>query len=169
MKHVKEVSPSASEVSNTYQVLPEHTNAIGTIFGGTLMAWMDIAAAICAFRHARCQCVTVSVDQLDFKSPVKQGHLVNIRARMTFVHVTSMEIRVEAQSEDPFTGERINTCSAYFTFVTQSGKKEKVPAPGLLLKTSEEKEEFEQGRLRREQRLKARHEGLSARKSHRKR
>ncbi len=147
-------APSDSTVHTTHLVLPEFTNSIGTIFGGQLMAWMDIAGAICAIRHCHLQCVTVSVDQLHFRAPVKAGHVVNHTARTTFVHVSSMEILVIAESENPLTGARLKTCTAYFTFVAKKdGKGGKMKVPGLLLTTDAEKKEFEEGAKRRKQRL----------------
>ena len=145
-------SPQESVVTATHLVLPEFTNARGTIFGGQLMAWMDIAAAICAIRHCRVPCVTVSVDQLNFIAPVLSGHICIITARMTYIHVSSMEIFVQAESESPLTGERTTACSAYFTFVAKSDKG-KVRVPQLLLETALEKKDFENGAQRRKRRL----------------
>jgi acyl-CoA hydrolase len=99
-------------------VLPTHTNAKGTVFGGVMMSWMDICAAICARRHARCSVVTAAVDELHFLRPVQLGDTVLLEAELASVGTTSMEILVKVARE------RINpdavaepTTEAYFTFV----------------------------------------------------
>lgn len=146
---------SVSRVVTTHLVLPEDTNALGTIFGGTLMAWMDIAAAICAMRHCHHPCVTIFVDDLLFKAPVKLGHIVNITAHMTFVHISSMEIQVTVESEDPITGAQSLVCSAFFTFVSKNPLTgSKIKAPELEISTLKEKKAFDAGAARRLARLK---------------
>ena len=72
-----------SETTMTELVLPQHTNEHGTIFGGVIMSWIDIAAAIAAKRHSGRVCVTAAIDELHFLRPVRQGDIVNIRARLT--------------------------------------------------------------------------------------
>ena len=148
-------TPEESKVIATHLVLPEHTNSLGTIFGGQLMAWMDIAAATCAYRHGRSICVTVWVDHLHFKSPVQLGHIVMMEAKITYVHISSMEIKVTVKSENPLSGEQLETCSAFFTFVAkgESGAA-KIKVPQLELTTPEEKQEFKNGHERRAIRLK---------------
>src|SRR5258708_28790290 len=85
---------SASITEMTEFVLPTHTNAFGSVFGGQIMAWVDLCAAICAQRHAGCPCVTASVDELSFKRPVRVGQVVVLRAQVTATFRTSMEIEV---------------------------------------------------------------------------
>lgn len=145
---------SESRVEMTQLVLPEHTNALGTIFGGQVMAWIDTAAAICAFRHCRSACVTASMDALDFISPVKLGHIVILRASVNFTGRTSMEIGVRVDSEDPFTGVQAHTSSAYLTFVAvdENGKAKEVPQ--ILCESVVEKLRFQDGLERRDLRLK---------------
>src|SRR5438552_2311596 len=98
--------PSESRVEMTELVLPEHTNAMGTIFGGQIMAWIDTAAAVCAFRHCRQMCVTVSMDALHFISPVKLGQIVILQANVNFTGKTSLEIGVQVMAEAPLTGSK---------------------------------------------------------------
>src|SRR3954468_6044039 len=86
--------PKESSVTMTEIVLPSDTNALGSIFGGKVMSWIDIAGAIAAGRHARRVVVTASIDALHFLAPIKLGHIVHIRARVNFVHKTSMEVGV---------------------------------------------------------------------------
>src|SRR6476659_6434670 len=110
-------SPSDSAVTMTEIVLPSDTNALGTIFGGKIMSWIDIAAAISAGRYARRVVVTASIDALHFVAPVKVGHVVHIRAQVNFTSRTSMEVGVRVDSENPLTGELTHTAKAYATFV----------------------------------------------------
>lgn len=118
-----------SEVEMTDIVMPQDTNTVGTIFGGKIMQWMDIAAAICGFRHCRTAVVTASVDALHFLCPVRQGDIVSIKAAVNYTGKTSMEIGVRVDAEDPLTGQKKHASSAYFTFVAtnESGKPISVP------------------------------------------
>lgn len=145
---------SESRVEMTQLVLPEHTNAMGTIFGGQIMAWVDIAAAICAFRHCRMPCVTVSMDTLDFISPVKLGEIVILKANINFVGKSSMEIGVKVTSENPLTGEMKHTASAYLTFVAlDSNGKPATLIPGLITESDKEQKWLEEAVERRTLRL----------------
>ncbi|MBK7962002.1 MAG: acyl-CoA thioesterase [Bdellovibrionales bacterium] len=122
----------------TQLVLPSHINARGTIFGGTVVSWIDIAAAIAAQRHSNSDVVTASIDQLHFVAPVFMGWVVNLKASVNFVSRTSMEVGVRVDAENPRTGESFHTSSAYLTFVALdlAGKPKEVPA--LLLESSDE-------------------------------
>src|ERR1700719_423768 len=95
--------PIESAVSMTEIVLPSHTNALGTIFGGQIVSWIDIAGSIAASRPARKVVVTASIDALHFVAPVKLGHFVHLRALVNYAGRTSMEIGVRVDSEDPLT------------------------------------------------------------------
>lgn len=144
---------SESKVETIELVLPEHTNAMGTIFGGTIMAWIDTAAAICAFRHCRCLCVTASMDALSFVAPVKLGHIVILKASVNYTGKTSMEIGVKVIAEDPLTGKTSHTSSAYLTFVAVDGKGGTLPVVSVIPETPEEKRRFAAAQKRRDQRL----------------
>lgn len=137
----------------TELVLPSHTNALGTIFGGQIMSWVDIAAAIAAGRHARTQCVTASMDALAFLAPVRLGDVVHIRAIVNYVSRTSMEIGVRVDAENPRTGEMTHTSSAYTTFVALGPNGKPTPVPPLIPQTAEEKRRYEDAKKRRESRM----------------
>ncbi|NDD90605.1 acyl-CoA thioesterase [bacterium] len=134
-------------------VLPGHANALGTIFGGQVMSWIDIAAAIAAGRHARKVVVTASIDALHFVAPIKVGHVVHIKAMVNFASRTSMEVGVRVDSENPVTGESHHTAKAYLTFVALDEHGKPTPVPKVLVETPDEKRRFEQARRRRESRI----------------
>ena len=96
-----------SQVTMTEIVLPSHTNQLGTIFGGQIMAWIDIAAAIAATRHAKKICVTVSIDTLHFIAPAKLGDAVNLCASVNYNHNTSMEVGVRVESENVLSDKNV--------------------------------------------------------------
>jgi len=137
-------------------VLPNDANTMGNVLGGMVMHWIDLAAAIVAHRHCRTEAVTASMDQVSFLAPVRIGQLAIISARMTYVARTSMEIRVDVQSEDLLTAAREQTSTAYLTFVAVDKKGQPIPVPPLLCETEEEKREARAGEARRAERLKGR-------------
>jgi acyl-CoA hydrolase len=134
-------------------VLPSDANALGTIFGGKIVSWIDIAGAIAAGRHARRVVVTVSIDALHFVAPVKVGHVVHIQASVNFAGRTSMEAGVRVDSENPVTGERAHTATAYLTFVAldEAGKPSAVPP--IRPESPEEKRRYAAAIKRREARI----------------
>ena len=144
---------SASQVVMTQLVLPSHTNSLDTVFGGTVMSWIDIAAAIAAQRHSNKAVVTASIDQLNFIAPIKKGWVVNLRASVNFVSRTSMEVGVKVEAENPITSEIFHTASAYLTFVALGSDGKPSSIPELLLESVDEKRRFEEAKKRRELRL----------------
>ncbi len=149
-------SVSRSQVVMTQLVLPSHTNAIDTIFGGTIMSWIDICAAIAAQRHSGREVVTASIDRLDFVAPVRKGWVVNLKASVNFVSTSSMEIGVRVDAENPKTGEIFHTASSYLTFVALGSDGRATKVPGLILETDVEKRRFEAAKKRRENRIQQR-------------
>lgn len=131
-------------------VLPNDTNTFGNLMGGRLMYWMDIAAGIVAARHSNAPCMTASVDNLSFKTPIKLGNLVRIEARITRAFNTSMEIYLKVWGEDCLQQYRYESNEAYFTFVAlDPNNKPRTVAP-VLPETPEEQARYE-GALRRRQ------------------
>lgn len=147
----RRVADSALETS--YLVLPEHTNAMGNIFGGTVMAWIDMLAACISLRHCRTQVVTASMDDLHFINPIKLGDLVILRGSVNYTGRTSMEVGIKVIAENPFTGVQLHTSSAYLTFVALDASGKPIPVPTLLLESETEKRRFEAGRMRRDFRI----------------
>lgn len=148
---------SSSQVTMTELVLPSHTNALGTVFGGTIMSWIDIAAAIAAQRHSNKEVVTASIDRLDFVAPVYKGWVVNLHASVNYTSRTSMEVGVRVEAENPKTGEMFHTASAYTTFVALGSNGKPVEIPELILETDDQKRRFADAKKRREDRLAQRH------------
>lgn len=147
---------SSSQVIMTQLVLPSHTNSLDTVFGGTVMSWIDICAAIAAQRHSNCEVVTASIDQLNFIAPIKRGWVVNLKASVNFISRTSMEIGVRVDAENPKTGEMFHTASAYLTFVALGSDGKPTVVNGLELSTEIEKRRYLAGEKRRKERLKER-------------
>jgi acyl-CoA hydrolase len=122
----------------TEYVLPQHANVFGGVFGGQIMAWVDLCAAICAQRHSGRPCVTAFVDDLHFKRPVRVGQVVRLRAHVTATFRTSMEIAVAVVGENTFTGEKWPTIDCLVTFVAMGDDRKPVPVPPLLLESDED-------------------------------
>lgn len=146
-------APSETVIEMNQLVLPQHTNSFGTAFGGTIMSWIDICAAMSAQRHARSVVVTASMDQLDFLVPIKNGQLVNLRARVNYVGRSSMEVGVRIEAEDTLTGERVHAASAYVTFVALDEHGKAKPVRALAPATADEMLCWEEAKVRRRQRL----------------
>jgi acyl-CoA hydrolase len=114
-RHGKPVSASRSEMLEA--VLPNDANPLGSMLGGRLMHFIDIAGAVAAHRHANSHIVTASVDYLDFRVPIRVGELLVLQSSVNRVFHTSMEVGVKIYSENVLTGERRHASSAYITFV----------------------------------------------------
>ena len=153
---MRSVSPAETRCEMTSIVMPGQTNALGTVFGGQIMSWIDVCAAVSAQRFARSNVVTASMDNLLFRAPIKHGHVVVLQSTVNWAGRTSMEIGVRVESEDPLTGARTHTSTCYLTFVAldKDGKPQAVPT---LTPTSDaELRRHAQAELRRSARLQAR-------------
>lgn len=137
----------------THLVMPGDANPHGTAFGGQVMAWIDLAAAISAVRHAREAVVTAGIDAVNFVSKIQLGHLVILKSSVNFTGRCSMEIGVRVESEDPLTGRREHACTAYLTFVAVDGSGQPREVPPVLPETGEERRRHDEARARREHRL----------------
>lgn len=150
------VHPSETRTEMTWIVMPSQANALGTVFGGQIMAWVDVCAAVSAQRFARTNVVTAGMDQLTFLGPIKQGDVVVVQGQVNWAGRTSMEVGVRVEREDPLTGERSHTSSAYLTFVALDAAGRPAPVPTLAPKTDLERQRFDEACLRRDDRLAAR-------------
>lgn len=111
-------------------VFPDHTNHLGTLFGGQALAWMDKAAFVAATRFARRTVVTARSEQVDFHVPVRQGQLVELVARVIEVGRSSMQVEVELQAEDALAGTRRLCTRGRFTMIALDGESRPVMVGG---------------------------------------
>ena len=141
---------SQSQVEMSQLMMPQHANIAGTVYGGAILFIADSAAYVCAARHAGPRCVTVSIDQVDFREPVQIGELVTFKASVNYVGRTSMEIGIRIEAENLATGNKRHTNSCYFTMVALDESRKPTPVPKLICETSVEKRRFKEGQIRRE-------------------
>ncbi len=146
----RRVVESQSERSEI--VLPADTNAIGNLFGGRLMQYIDLVGAMAASRHARAFTVTASMDHLDFVAPVKLGELLILKSSVNRAFRTSMEIGVRAMVEDARGQTLRHVASAYLTYVAVDREGNPLPVPGVVAETEHQKRRFEDALRRREMR-----------------
>jgi acyl-CoA hydrolase len=128
---------SASVTTMTEYVLPQHSNAFGGVFGGQIMAWVDLCAAMCAQRHSGRLAVTAFVGNLRFERPVRVGEVVNLDARIVATFRTSMEIEVVVTGEDSRTGRTWPCVHALTVFVAIDDQGQPAPVPPLLIDSDE--------------------------------
>src|SRR5213078_189361 len=131
----KRAGESATEMVQV--VLPNDANPLGFILGGTVMHLIDIAGAIACHRHTRSLLVTAAVDDLQFLHSIKVGDLIILKARVTCVFKTSLEVQVDVFSEETLTGRRQLTSRAYLTFVAVDREGGRVKVAPLLVETEE--------------------------------
>ncbi len=108
----------APEVTTTDLVLPGQTNYYRTIFGGDAMAMMDKTAAIAALRFCRQPIVTASSEHIDFREPVYESEIIEVRARVIFVGRSSLVVRVHVYGENALNGNRRLCTTGYFSMVS---------------------------------------------------
>ena len=144
-------------------MMPQHSNNLDHVFGGVILAMMDTSAAVSAIRHARTNCVTVSVDRVDFREPIHLGDLVIMKCSVNYVGRTSMEVGVRVEAENMQTGVRRHTNSCYLTFVAVDRDGKPVPVPKLVAESPDELRRFEAAKARRRRRLEERTSESSAR------
>lgn len=154
---------SASQVEMTQLVLPPDTNHHGTIFGGRVLQWIDIAAGIAAQRHCREKVVTAAIDEMHFRVPIKQGDIVVLRGSVNYVSRSSMEIGVRVDRESPATGRLFHAATAYLTFVALDDDDHPVEVPELILETEDQRRRWGDAEDRRAARL-ARRDALKAKR-----
>lgn len=147
----KPASESMTEMTEI--VLPSDGNALGTAFGGKVMQWIDVCAAISAMRHCRKIVVTASMDELHFHAPIKVGEIAHLTARVNAAFKHSLEVGVEVYSEQPVTGVRRHTCSALLTFAALDAEGATTTVRPLLPETDADRATQAAAAARREIRL----------------
>jgi acyl-CoA hydrolase len=159
----EEIRPvSRSRSIMTELVFPTDTNHHGTMFGGTLMKYIDKISAISAMRHSSKPVVTASTDSLDFLSPIRMGEAVELEAFVTWTRHSSMEVYVVVRAENLFTGERRVTVTAFSTFVAVDENGKPTAVPPVQPETDAERKLFESAPERHELRMKRRAQRFSS-------
>jgi acyl-CoA hydrolase len=150
---------AGSITTMTEYVLPTHANLVGSVFGGQILAWVDLCGAICAQRHTGHLAITAGIDDLSFEKAIRVGQVVRLTAIVTAAFNTSVEILVNVEGEAATTGERWPCVTAFLTFVAvdENGKPTKVPP--LEVVNDEERALAAAATERREQRLARRRRG----------
>ena len=129
-------------------VLPNDTNVLGNILGGKVMHYMDICAAMSAYKHARSPVVTASVDELNFLAPAKMGDILILRSSVNYTGNTSMEVGVRIESENTISGKINHTASAYLTFVSLGDSRKPKAVASIVPETFDEIRRFKEGKTR---------------------
>ena len=148
MENLKAKKPSESTVTTRYLVMPGQANPFGTAFGGAIVAWIDMVAAMAAQRHAGKEVVTGNIDSILFKEPIYVGDQVVLKASVNYVGRTSMEVGVQVSREDPVTHESIVATTAHLTLVALGKDKKPHPVPPIDPQTENEKRWFQNAKIR---------------------
>ena len=147
-----DLTPRPMQISRstmTEMMMPHMANLLGNVHGGVILSLIDRVAAVAAIRHANGSCVTVSIDQVDFREPIHVGELVVAYACVNYVGRTSLDIGVRVEAENIVTGERRHTNSCYLTFVAiDEDERPRTVAP-VVPETDQEREWYEAARERR--------------------
>ena len=147
----KKVTESTTILSQV--MMPHHASHYGNVQGGVIMKLADEVAYVAASLHARRTVVTSSIDSFNFENPVHIGDVVCLRAELTFVGKTSMEIEVRMDTEKIRTGKVLPVATAFLTMVALDKEGKPTPVPQLILQTEEQRKKYEQARVRRNERL----------------
>jgi acyl-CoA hydrolase len=157
------VSESQTQLIHWMGVLD--ANSAGFIHGGTVMKLCDEAAGAAAVKHSRSRVVTAGVDRMAFITPIHVGELVTFSASVNAAWRTSMEVGVRVDAENPRTGERRHTNSAYLTMVAVDEQGNPIAVPPLITETDEERGREAEAQVRRRNRLQERDEIIERRKA----
>jgi uncharacterized protein (TIGR00369 family) len=144
---------SASRITIAQLMQPEHANNLGNVHGGWIMKLMDEAGALACMRHAQQRVVTVAVDQMTFRQPIRTTDLVTLTSEVSYVGHTSMEAEVQVIAENPITGERTHTNTAYLVYVALDENHHPVRVPPLIPETEAQRLRMEEGQTRQAYRL----------------
>ena len=148
MANKKGKSPRESTVEARYLLMPDQANPYGTAFGGAIVAWIDMTAAMAAQRHCGKEVVTAGIDSLIFKEPIHIGDHVVLKASVNYVGRSSMEVGVQVTREDPYSGDKVIATTAHLTFVALDENKMPTAASPILPETKQEKRRYKNAKLR---------------------
>jgi len=144
---------SASRIRLAQLMQPGQANNLGNVHGGWIMKLVDEAGALACMRHAQRRVVTVAIDSMVFRSPIRLGDLVLLNAEVTHTGRTSMEVEVQVQAENPITGERTQTNTAYLVYVALDDDGKPVAVPPLIVETDDERRRQQEAEKRQFRRL----------------
>ncbi len=147
-KEVLGKTVSASKITIAQMMHPEHANSLGNVHGGWIMKLVDEAGALAAMRHAGRRVVTVAIDRMIFRDPIRTTDLVILNAEVSYVGNTSMESEVNVFAENPITGEQRHTNRAYLVFVALDENGQPTPVPPLIAETDEQRLRMQEGAAR---------------------
>ena len=145
---LKTKTPRESQIESRYIIMPQHANDYGIAFGGTIMSWIDMVAAMVAQKHCEHEVVTVSSDRISFHEPINIGDHVVFRGSVNYVGNTSMEVGVQVIKENPYTGQSVRATTAYLTFVGINKDLHPISIHRLRPETPDELRRNENARLR---------------------
>ncbi|MDN7245333.1 acyl-CoA thioesterase [Planococcus shenhongbingii] len=150
----QQITASRSRTIQTKLVLPPDTNHMGTIFGGTVLSYIDEIAAITAMKHSGKAVVTASIDTVNFLSSARVGNVLLLEGVVISTGRTSMEVYVKAECQNIETGEKTLTTTAILTMVAVSEDGKPTPVPGVVPETENEKQLFQSAQERKQRRMK---------------
>lgn len=150
----EQCSASVSRTIQTKLVLPPDTNHMGTIFGGTVLAYIDEIAAITAMKHSRKAVVTASIDTVSFLSSARVGNILILEGVVISTGRTSMEVYVKAECQSIETGGKTLTTTAILTMVAVDENGKPIPVRSVIPETEKEKQLFKSAQARKERRMK---------------
>lgn len=146
----------ASRISLAQMMQPEHANNLGNVHGGWIMKLVDEAGALACMRHSQCRVVTVAIDSMSFRHPIKTSDLVILEAEVTYTGNTSIEAEVQVIAENPLTGQRWQTNTAYLLYVALDDEGKPTKVPPVFAETIDEERKIAEAKERQQRRLEQR-------------
>jgi uncharacterized protein (TIGR00369 family) len=153
-----------SKVTITELMIPSYANFGGKIHGGILLSLMDKAAYAAATKHSGAYCVTVSVDNVNFRQPVDVGDLVSLKASVNYVGRSSMVVGIRVEAENVKQGLVKHTNTSYFTMVAKDEDGNLMEVPRLKLETEQEVRRFSSAIIRKTKNMNFQKEYIESKK-----
>lgn len=144
----------ASRITISQLMHLEHANLLGNVHGGWIMKLVDEAGALACMRHAQKKVVTVAIDSMTFREPIRIGDLVILNAEVAYTGRTSMEAEVQVIAENPINGKQTHTNTAYIVYVALDDEGKPAPVPPLMAETADEERKMSEALERQKRRLK---------------
>ncbi|WP_227574697.1 acyl-CoA thioesterase [Acinetobacter bohemicus] len=142
-----------TELSMSVLMTPDMANFSGNVHGGTILKLLDQVAYACASSYSSAYVVTLSVDKVLFKEPIKVGEMVTFLATVNYVGRTSMEIGIRVEAQNIRNGTTRHTNSCYFTMIAVNEQGKPQPIQPLDLNTSLKQCRFDAALKRKKLRL----------------